>query len=77
MVAQDKWLHVHPQCSSCKEKGVKVKHSKLEKQCIAASGRKRNRNEAELVEAQRAANRHVAPRRNAGEDVVAGTVGRK
>ena len=39
MVAQDKWLHVYPQCEPCGEQGVKVKHYLLEKQCAAARRR--------------------------------------
>ena len=77
MVAADKWLHVYPQCGGCRVKSVKVKHSQLEKQCAAASGRKRHRDDEELLQQRRVQERHVAPARNAGEDTIAGVVGKK
>ena len=54
-----------------------MKHSALEKQCAAASGRKRKATEAELTQQQRAAQLEPAPERNAGEDTIAGVVGKK
>jgi hypothetical protein len=68
---------MYPQCGGCRVKGVKVKHSRLEKQCAAASGRTRHRVEEELLQQRRMQERPVAPAHSAGEDTIAGVVGEK
>ena len=47
------------------------------KQCAAASGRKRNATEAELIQQDRAAQAAPVPERNAGEHTVASVIGKR
>ena len=78
MVNSDLYAMVLPMCSECKSAGKKVKTTNPskagDKKCSAPSGRKRRAEEAEVAQAQWAANKRPVPERDAGEDVIIAVV---
>ena len=80
LLDSDQYALVLPICPRCIAAKKKVKTTVPEKsggeKCSAPSGQKRNRDEAELLAAQRKKGKQAVPVRGAGEDVVEAVVGK-